>query len=325
MNKYNISLSSMALLLASLTACRQTDVDAPSFDVSTTKTTVKAGETVPFTFTGGNPDQLVFYSGEIGKRYENRSRTSLAGVDKLVFQSAMQQGVLASQDSLRLLVSTNLKSYDANGIASATWTDITARNTKWPKALSTSYTTSDSIDLTSFNTADSVAIAFRFLGKKDIANPQRKWQIQNLTLTNKVADGTQTPLLSTFANTGWVQLSIKNQATAWDVGTANVSAATSVSNTSGKVIRSSYPITFDPGTTVGVDDNDDWLITSKVNPKTVKPDVGVVIKNTANNALYTYSYAFKTAGTYTVTFIAQNSNVNDRKDVVRQVQITVTP
>ena len=319
------SFVAIALLYTAIMACQTTDISLPDFDVTTAKTTYKAGEPVSFTFAGSNPDQLVFYSGELGKRYANRDRVSGTGVTKLVFQVAMQQGALPGLDSLRLLASTNLKTYDAAGVTGATWADITSRNARFPKTLGTAFSISDSVNVSDFNTADSVAFAFRVVNKKNATLAQRKWQVQNVILTNVMADGTPTPLLSTFANTGWTQVSVKNPTNAWDVGTARVSAATSLSNTSGVLIRSAYPISFDPTTAVNVDDNDDWLITTKVNLKTVKPDVGAVVKNAGGNTLPVYTYVFRTAGAYTVTFIAQNVSLTDRKDTMKQVQITVTP
>ena len=338
--RFSLLLSSIALI--GLYSCNKYDgIDtADNFNVSTSKLTYKAGDSVLFNFNTG-PDEIIFYSGEPGKKYENKSRFQLPGVPKLVFQSSMQQGVLVNNDSLRLMVSSNLKGYDSASIVNATWTDITSRNTKWPTALTTSYTISDSIVLDDFNNADSVNIAFRFIGKKYAVAAQRKWQIQNLTLTNFLADGSSNPLFSTFANTGWVQASLKNNSTpgfmAWNVGTWNVSAANSILNTNGITIKTAYPIQFDPGTAVNVDDNDDWLITSGVNLKKVRPDIGVTVKNEVNTAftgmtylyapgLYAkYLYIFSKPGVYNVTFIAKNLNGDKVTEVIRQVQLTITP
>ncbi|WP_019991240.1 DUF5017 domain-containing protein [Rudanella lutea] len=312
--------------VALMASCQLVQVEAPdAFSVSTEKTTFRVGEPVRFSFTGGNIDQVVFFSGEIGRRYEQRTRTSGTGENRLVFQSSMQQGVLPGQDSLRLLVSTNLAGYDAASVTAARWTDITSRNTRWPTTLATTFTTSDSLNLNDFATAEKVNIAFRFIGKRNAAAAQRRWQIQNAVLINRLPDGTVTNLFNTFANTGWVQVSQKNNAVAWNVGTAGISAANSLSNTSGILIRTAYPISLDPGTATGVEDNDDWLITSAVNLKTVRPDVGLTVKNTGANMPPAYLYTFTRPGTYTVTFIGMNRDVETAKEVVRQLQLTITP
>ncbi len=316
----------LSLMAAALTGCQLTDVSsADGFQVSTEKTTYKAGESIRFDFGGGLVDQVVFFSGEAGRRYENRTRTTGTGQNRLIFQSSMQQGVLPGPDSLRLLVSTNLTGYDASSVAIARWTDITSRNTRWPTTLATAFTTSDSVNLTDFATAGKVNIAFRFIGKKNATVAQRRWQIQNATLVNTLPDGTVTPLFNTFANTGWVQVSQKNPAVAWNVGTANVSAANSLSNTSSVLIRTAYPISLDPGTATNVDDNDDWLISSAFDLKTVRPDVGVTVKNGGANMPTNYRYTFARPGTYTLTFVGMNQDLDTTKETVRQVQLTITP
>jgi len=321
---------SCCMLIALLAACRKDDShyapDTPDdFKVSVEpKTSYKAGDTVQFRLAG-DPDMIVFYSGEFGKHYEYRERTSEAGVSKLVFQAAMTQGVLPGLDTLQLLVSTDLKGYDAAGIAAATWMNITNRNSKWPTALSATFKTSDSIDLSDLNPASQVNIAFRFTGKKVDMTQQRKWQIQNLSLTNRLADGTSSPLFNSFANTGWVECDVKNNKKAWNVGEWNVSASNSVNNSSGVAIRTAYPITFDPGIDSAVDDNEDWLLTSAVDLKTVRPDAGAVIKTSTALRLTSYNYIFKAPGIYNVVFWAVNARVNGSAGVARQVQITVAP
>jgi len=344
MKKNSLLQIAAAAICLLATACNKyDDISTPNdFNVTTIKQTYKVGDSVIFNFSSG-PDFITFYSGEAGRRYENRTRVIAAGNPKLVFQTAMQNGILLNNDSLQLLVSSNLSGYDSASIVRATWTDITARNTKWPTTLTTTFSTSDSIDLTDFNSVESINIAFRAIGKKYPTAVQRRRQIQNLTLTNILADGTRTPLFSTFANTGWVQASLLNNTlpgfNAWNVGTGNISAADSVRNSNGITIRTAYPIQFDPGTTFNNDDNDDWLITSKVNLKTVNPDQGVTIKNETNTAFTgltydyyktpgvfaQYLYFFRTPGVYNITFVGTNINMNKRTEVIKQLQITIVP
>lgn len=349
MTKYFIH--PLFLLLAApvfLLCCTRNKASAPTFGVTAPGSTYKVGDTILFTIAG-DPDMIIFYSGLPGAQYSERNRTSMAGVEKLVFQSSMQQGTLPDSDSMLLLISTNLQGYDSASVAAATWTDITSRNTKWPTTLTTAYTKSDSIDISDFNAADSVNIAFRFLGKSSPTSAQRKWEIENLALTNVLADGTVTPLFaapflgpaapagSAFAYTGWVEISMENNTSpgtaangyvgynAWNVGTAGVSTADSVHNSNGIPIVAVYPITFNPGPALNNPDNDDWLITTAVDLKTVKPDAGTPIKNIGNPPLKSYAYIVKMAGTFTMTFVATNSTAVDEQSVVRQLTITVTP
>jgi hypothetical protein len=265
----------------------------------------------------------------------------------------MQQGVLPGNDSLLLLISSNLKGYDSASIVNASWTNITSRNSKWPTTLATSFVTSDSIDLTDFNVNDSINIAFRYLGKKNALTAQRKWQIQAFTLTNNLSDGTKYQLFSapfsgvanasSFQYTGWIQASLKNNTlpgfNAWNVGNAGSSAADKVNNSNGIAIKTAYPIQFDPGITVNNDDNDDWLITTKTSLKSVRPDAGVTIKNEVNAAFagleYVYNkipgvyvrylYRYTAPGVYNITFVASNLNQNKVEKQIKTLQITITP
>jgi len=324
------------------------------FNVTTLKQTYKVGDSVVFNFSSG-PDEIIFFSGETGKLYDNVNRTSGVGKPKLVFQTSMSQGALGNGDTMQLYISPATKGYDSASVLATNWVNISSRNTKWPTALNGTLVTSDSIDLSDYNLYDSINLAFRVIGKQNATTQQRKWVIQSLTLTNFLPDGTSTPLFNTFANTGWVQANIKNNPAysttatnyqAWNVGEAGVNAGNSklvisskACNSSGIPIATAYPITFDPSTAVNIADNDDWLITSPINLKYVKPDVGVTIKNIVNGAFaglnYVYNripgvfaqyvYKYTTPGVYNVAFVAQNMNNNQNIQVVKRVQITVTP
>lgn len=351
MKHYLFLFTIAASIMTLLSACENNDeISAPDFEVTTEKITYKVRDTVLFNFSG-KADVLTFYSGEVGSSYAAKDRFTATGVVKLAFQTAMQQGPIppaTSQDTFSLMISTDLAGYDAESINKATWTDITARNTKWPTALTTTYTSSDAIDISDFSTADKVNIAFKYVGKPNPTFAQRKWQVKDLTLNNTLADGTFTPLFTTFANTGWVQASLKNDLNkgtpatlgvgynAWNVGTWNVSATNNpiifsttsglkAVNTNGIVIATAYPITFDPGTTVNNDENEDWLITSAIDLKKTKPDLGIVIKSAISKSLKRYGYIFKKPGTYTVTFDAMNNNLDNSIHVVKQIEITVEP
>ncbi len=341
MKKNIVAANVISLAIAALVGCKKVDIDTPDdFNVTANITTYKVGDTAMFAFAG-TADMITFFSGEPGRVFENRNRIQLAGIPRLVFQTNMTQGILPSNDSLRLYISSNLRGYDSTNVVNATWTEITSRNTKWPTALSTAFVVSDSIVLTDFNNADSINIAFRATGKKYATAAQRRWQIQNLTLTNFLDDGSSNALFSTFANTGWVQTNIKNNPApsltstnfhAWNVGQAGVNAANApliisgrACNSNGIPIQTAYPITFDPSTLTNVDENDDWLITSAVNLKTVRPDIGVAIKRPIDVTLKSYKYRFTRPGTYTLTFVAQNQRLDEKREIVRQIQIVVTP
>ena len=338
MKKYFIG--SLFIMIA--VACNKSLPDAPSsFAVTASSNTIDTGQTITFNISGVNPDQIVLFSGEPGSNYDFVNRLNAAGIPKLVFQTAMQLGATPpnpSLDSLKLLISTNLSGYDSTSIMAANWTDITTRNTKWPTTLGSTFTTSDSIDLSDFNAFDSVNIAFRVVNKQNPTLMQRYWQMQGFGLYNILPEGTSCALFSApsssnaagitdFKYVGWVEASLLNNNdsgfNAWNVGSWNVSSATSNKNSNGITIRSGYPITFNPVRKVNTPDNDDWLITSKVNLKQVKPDLGTVIKGPNDLPLSSFQKTFHKSGTYNVVFIAMNTNYNGNSQVVRKIQIIV--
>lgn len=338
MKKYTIYIYALLLTL-SITACEQIELQDLDFKVSTEKTSYTVGEEVVFKFEGGNADQIIFYSGETGANYQNLNRLKEAGVNKLQFGTSMQQGLLTDNDSLRLLISTNLAGYDSASVVRATWVDISERNTRWPTSLVTTSTTSDLIDITDFNTADKVNFAFRVLGKKKPTQPQRRWQITSFSVSNELADGTRTflfsapfvntstPSVSDFRYTGWVHVSLKNSLTqgtnVWDVGEAGVNGRDSLRNRNGVAIRTSYPLQFNPGGTLNNDDNDDWVITTAVDLKTTRPASGTVIKNAISKILTSHSYKFTRAGNYQVTFVVLNDVKGETRRIVKTIDLEI--
>lgn len=318
----------MLCLVIIFSSCTTNSLSDPSdFSVQLdTLKTYKVGDTLRFTISGGFADQIVFFSGEIGKQYSKTNRTVEAGIPKLLFQSSMGQGDPTDRSSLRLMISSNLKGYDSIHVANATWTDITTRNTKWPIAIGSSFTTSDSIDLSDYNAiSDSITLAFKYIGLNTPA-VQPDWKISNLTLTNFLTDGTKSPIFSTFDNTGWVEVSMKGKLKqAWNVGTWNFlsAAKTSSMNSDSVAIRSAYPVEMNPGSDKNNPDNEDWLISRAVNLKTTIADVGTCIKNSADLTLCKYNYRYSKAGTYVVSFIAMNINNTNKKKVLKQFVVKI--
>lgn len=326
--------------MLTLTACEKSEPeDVDGFSVTTAKSSYLVGEEVVFDLVGGNADQITFYSGEGNANYQNLNRLKEAGINKLQFETSMQQGLLTDNDSLRVLISTNLSGYDSASVVKANWVDITSRNTIWPTTLNTTFVKSDLIDISDFNTADKVNIAFRVLGKKKPTQPQRRWQIRNLELSNELADGSKTflfsapfisttsPSASVFQFTGWVQVSLKNSLTqgtnVWDVAEAGINGRDSLRNKNGILIKTSYPLQFNPGGTLNNDDNDDWVITTAVDLKSTRPAFGTVIKNVITKILTQHTYKFTKAGNYQVTFIAINDVNGNSKKIIKTINLEI--
>jgi plastocyanin len=286
------------LLSGTLCSCVKKSVETPVFDVSTSSLTYKAGDVVKFNFTG-KPDILSFYSGEPGFRYKYINRVNVSGKPNLQFTS-FAQTVGAQTNTLKILASVDFSgAYDSLNIRKATWINLTSRVIL---STGTDNTASGLIDISDINT-DGKPVYFAFT-KHDDNDPVKKpwsWIIRTFNINLVAADDGLSYPITTIATAGWKPVDLLNPTYKWVVTTSSLTAA---------------------GGAVNTPENEEWVITKPLNIYTVKPDVGVSIKTIDAN-VDSYSYTFKTPGTYTVTFVAQNVNASDQKKVIKELTIVV--
>lgn len=293
-----IIVTIFSLLISSCTKWDEVE-SSDNFQVSTDKLTYAVGDTVRFKFSG-NAENIVFWSGMPGQKYEYRDRTVVEGNTlSLNFKSYSQYGV-ADQSNIKLLVSTDFTGvYDSANIKSATWQDISSRAT-W--STGTDQTPSGNIDLTDFGSANKdMAIAFRYVTSVVAdATVQNRWVFRSFDLKSTSADGGVTALAA-IGNAGWKEWSFQDPATKW-----TISATQLVSNRSFTAL------------------NDDWVITKLFNPNKVTPDRGLAIKN-ISTSLSEYGAVYSAPGTYKVTFVANNANPAGQKTAIRELELAITP
>ena len=291
--------------LCFIVGCKKQDSipSLDSFNAIPDKQSYNIGDTIVFTLTQ-DADMIEFYSGKPGFNINYKNRNSGIGTNILQFQSeVLQASAKNNGDTIHLLISSNLKSYDSIGVANATWTDITNLAT-WPSVTSTNFVRSGSIDISQFNTSNTVYIAFQVLGSHRATMYQREWEIQGLTLTNTLADGTNTPLfappfttgpnlgtdtLPYFQYAGWVEVNMNNFVKydttninaygAWNVGDYGFNSINGVNYTIGKpansnwvTITNNYPLIFNPSKINNTPNNNGWVISSPVNLNLVRHD-----------------------------------------------------
>ena len=296
MKMRNIILAT--ILMMAVSACTKKDVGPVSFNVTTDSVTYHLGDTVKFELSG-NPDYIVFYSGENGHRYQYRNRTSAPGGTPILnFSSYEQYGT--HTNTLHLLVSNNFDgNYDASAVDSATWIDITNRAT-----LSTGQnnTPSGNISLSDFVSQDTpVYVAFKFADQYDGVVAQRTWTITGLSLVNYLPDSTSSTLLNLNSSI-WLGVPLINTSANWVVSTASLKIT---------------------GGNASAPSNEAFAISQPVNLTTVSPDMGVPIKTYSDNPLSIYRYIFTKRGTYTVTFDARNANIYSGTEAVKTVTVTI--
>lgn len=295
MNKI-LLYSIVSLLLVSCT--KRDEVGSPEFNVMANGSTFKIGDSIIFNFTG-NPQNIVFWPGTTGRKYEYKDRTFATDNKLMVKFNSYQQ--FAIQNNMTVLVSNNFNgTYDATNVSAATWTDITSRFTLSGGA---DQVPSGAVDLSEF-TADnkSVALAFRYV------TPARaqvsRWVIRTFNADLITPDGTSTPLAN-VGTAGWKTVSYANPATNWLIMSTQLLSQATANN-----------------------EDDDWVISRIFNPNVATPDKGIPIKNITTN-LTRYVAAldlYNKPGTYKVIFEASNAsyeNVPER--TLKEITITITP
>lgn len=291
----------VSFVLMIFISCAKRDVvKAPDdFDVSVSKQNYKVGDTVSFNFSG-TPDNIVFWSGASGNRYDNRTRTEVKGNSLVLdFKSFSQMGTV-DQSNIKLLVSNNFSGvYNAASVRSATWTDITGRAT-WSSGAD--QTPSGSIALTEFAEGNkSVVIAFRYV--TTVVKPvttQNRWVIRSFDL-NSINQAGQVNSLLNMSTAGWSAFSFSGDSTNW---TISASQLISMRNTT--------------------ELDDDWVLTRQVSPNAVSPDRGVAIKNITGK-MPDFKTAYAEPGTYKVVFEATNAGITETKKVLRELTLTIEP
>lgn len=281
--------------------CKKLEVTSPEFDVQVDKLVYKVNDTVKFKISG-NAANIIFYSGESGNTYLNRERLTAEGTPELSFTTTIGGGI--QNNSLKLMVSTDLDQVDSLHVEKANWSDITD---KAILASGVANTSSGTIDLSDFkNNGKPIWIAFKYLGYK-AAVAQRTWILRSFLVKNILTDGTAAPI-ATIADASWSSINIKNPAAIWLIpNTATITQIT----INGGVANS--------------DDNEDWLITKPLVLNSIAPDLSKSIQNIGSDAISSYEYKFTKAGTYRVTFVGFNHSVEAQKQIIKEFEIEVKP
>lgn len=160
--KYLICL----LFVSILSSCdKSLDVEAPSFDVTTEKTSYQKGENVYFNIKG-DARYISFYSGEDGSNHEFIGAPRLVPFDKLNLYFTLYYQNPKKDDQLSVLVSTDFIGNRSNlvDVKAATWIDVTDR---FPfikgRRASSGHTASNKADLSDIvKPGDKLTFAFRY-------------------------------------------------------------------------------------------------------------------------------------------------------------------
>ena len=315
-NKYMLLT---VVLLMSLTACREQfeDVDTVSFDVTTESVVCKVGQPVQFLMQG-NPDMITFYSGEIGNEYAYKDQDRMQPVDMgYSFSSNRKHG--PNPVLCPLSYSTDFSGeYTAEAVQAATWVDISDRFVFIPANKDNSETFSEMANISDIFPDEQTPVYFNY-HYVCVANKAERcsdWLIYSPTVYGLT--GTSEIEMYDLVDMNW--RTVYNEPT-WlrEDGTYDTKLNDANAN-NGKRLRmictDQYPNC----------DREMWFVSGpifKMASLNNGPDFGTPIKGVANPAMASYSYAYREPGEYTVTFVAANVNVYDRKERVVELKVKI--
>jgi hypothetical protein len=303
-----IFLLSMATVF--FAACSDKEVQAPDdFTVSAAAATFKLSDSVEFNLTG-NPDNIVFYSGEPGYKYDERlDFNSDKGTLIYRFASNSRSGATLPRN-ISVLVSTDFNGqYDEENVKAAEWTDITARATLPANTPpNNNDVASGDINITDLRVEGKpMYFAFRYVSENPTTTAQRYWNMGRMELINKVPGNEDYTLTSTMAGGMFQVVEFTGVDNTW-----TISAAQSANH---RLIHTANPI--------NVQADDDWVISKAFEAFATVPGKPITIKDITKKPSTTFLHKYSTPGTYKATFIAMNANRDIQREVIKEVWVTV--
>ncbi len=297
------------LLLAGglLASCDADTVDGIDFDVNlrNEQQEIYVGDEVTFDFDG-NPDYIVFYSGEDGCKYANKDRLKV-DVESMNLSYTMKQVYTKpsyqNRANMHIYVSEDFKGLcTAEGIEEATWTELSGeggwRVPTCPNV--TTETVTDNGDLSGYMDKK-FYLAFRYETPAS-EEYQPRFDIEPLALT-KTVEGQEIKMTNPEKEFGFTYVFPKGK----PAGNYNPSATRLLFQPSAD--NTGFPAEI-------------WAISKQLDPSAVSPDEGTPIKSLDMTAS-SYTYKYMIPGEYIVTFVARNANMWNVESAVREIKITV--
>jgi len=293
-----------------LSACKKeltTDAPTANIALSNARSTIgdtlvfKLGDTCKFTLSG-YADNIAFWSGTVGNKYEYRNRVNALGKTILSFTSTLQYGT--QTNSLQVLATNKLPARDSATVVNAAWTNITGRVTLASNATAVNSGNADLSDLVT-NANDSLFIAFKFMGLT--GSTQRTWTITNYTVNNVLPDFT--------FNLG----SIAGDANFWTRYGNVWATATS------RWLASTTSLKIDGGN-AATPNNTSWIVSKALYAGRVSPDISTsTVKNITASATTAYSFKYPATGKYKASFVAFNVTPDQSKSTLKEYNIKIIP
>lgn len=289
-------------------SCEKKEVIQLDMDITLDKTTFNVGEEVVFYITG-NPDQLSFYSGEEGHRYEYRNRTVAESESiTLTFATNRRYGSDAQQpNSLRLLASQSFSgNYTETGIVPGEWIDVTSAFTlSPPQSGNETYQSSGTVDLTELAdqglTIDPnklLYFAFKYTATTGFTQP--RWWINSFDIQTITPDGQVLPITN-LQGGEWVSIGFNSSPVSW--------------------ILNNDGLRFQGGN-AALGSNLVYAVSKGFNLNAVSPDISIPLKNMSTR-IEEFSHTYTKPGRYRVVFIGANTTVYGHSQFLKEFNIEI--
>ncbi len=312
MKRYYFTI--LAVLPLFISCKKELTVEEPEFDVSLASTTYKVGDPVVFAIKG-SPDVITFYSGEKGSEYAFKSTERIyEATTSLSFHSAKYAGNNNNCAALKYSIDFN-GVYEPASIRQATWVDITSRF-HIPAINGTSPVMEPSLekDISDIFPDTDTPVYFGWFFTTAENSSRTRFQIVNFEVKGVVQEDTSlSGVKYSLASAGFQMVKgegfqIQDHATTTPRVTATAIIWDGVfANTSFK---------------------EGWAISNEIYPASkinLGRDYGVGIKSVLDPPLKEHNVVYQLPGTYKVTFVASNVSVYGRKEIMKELEITIVP
>lgn len=284
------------LLLLGLASCMEDEAPGVGLNVALDKQVYQVGEPVTFKLNG-NPDNIVFYSGEVGHNYAYKDRYRADGDLLINFNSWVRFGDI--YHNLKFLVSSDFNGiYDKESVEAATWVDL---SDKFRFSVGVDQTPSGEVNLKEYVGAEEDAklfVAFRYEDEEKAV--QNNWIIRSIALDCVSNEGIRSNL-ATMPTMGWKVVDFENPAVTW-----NTSSTSQIQINGG----ANQP------------KNVDWIISQAFDVKKTAPDRGVPLKN-ISTTMDEYKYVYTKPGIYEVVFETTSDWYNGSNHAVTKLTVEV--
>lgn len=292
-----------------LAGCQKFEIiQDPEFDVYVNRDTYYLGDTVMFHFRG-DVDVISMYSGEMGNDYDFVSGREMRSNFHISFDTQTLDG--AQEDQIAILFSTDFnRDYTIDGVNASNWTDISDRFRLAKPSDNRAWIASGKGNIDDLLGEDEITfhLAVRHTVRdQTIYGTGNLNRVRGLRITgaNEVGETT----VFSHIQDNWTLFSTPNKMP----GRASIEA-------SQMTLRQSF------GNNYVREHTEDWVVSIPITIVPILnmgPDLGLGIKSLADQMPKTYGYIFNQPGHYKVVFKGINQNIDNRKEIVKEINITI--